>query len=396
MSERLLKRLRSLRHARGGLIDPAMHHLVLTPGENPAAERSRHARHLQESLHARLYTGNAATPTRATWTGRAAHETMIAHGGRVSMSFASRSIQTVLLVAAGVLIGAAAVPPVHTAEAPTCRDHERRLDQIKTGGSSMQLSLLLFAAADLGCVPLARRLLEAGASLEARDRLGAMALARAARAGHLGLAELLLAQGAPIDARNLVGATALFAAAENERGATVALLLAKGAGPNLPGRAGVTPLSAAAFRGSGRIVEQLIARGADPDVVDATGKAAITYAAARGFAPIVHRLLDAGVDPKLAYGNELTALMWAAGHEDGVGAGAARDVVALLLDAGAAIDAVDNRGRSALMMAAELGHAELVELLVVRGADRTVSDRNGKRALDLAANDSVRAALVAR
>ena len=52
----------------------------------------------------------------------------------------------------------------------------------------------------------------------------------------------------------------------------------------------------------------------------------------------MRRLLDAGVDAKRAYGNDLTALMWAAGHEDGVGAGAALEVVALLLDAGAPID----------------------------------------------------------
>ena len=54
-----------------------------------------------------------------------------------------------------------------------------------------------------------RRLLDAGASLEARDRLGAMPLAHAARAGHVALVELFLANGAPIDARNLAGATAL-------------------------------------------------------------------------------------------------------------------------------------------------------------------------------------------
>ena len=55
-------------------------------------------------------------------------------------------------------------------------------------------------------MPLARALLAAGASLEARDRLGAMALARAARAGHVALVELFLARGAAIDARNLFGA----------------------------------------------------------------------------------------------------------------------------------------------------------------------------------------------
>ena len=56
------------------------------------------------------------------------------------------------------------------------------------------------------------------------------------------------------------------------------------------------------------------------------GKSAITYAAGRGFALIVRRLLEAGVDAKRAYGNDLTALMWAAGYEEGVGARSALEV----------------------------------------------------------------------
>jgi ankyrin repeat protein len=298
--------------------------------------------------------------------------------------------------ALSIAVGAAAVLPARAVDAPTCRELERRYEMIKANAAPAQLSLALFPAADGGCVPLARRLLDAGASLEARDRLGTMALARAARGGHVALLELFLAQGAAIDARNLVGATALYAAAENERQASVALLLARGADPNLPGRSGVTPLAAAAFKGNDRIVEALLARRADPDIVDSTGKSAITYAAARGFAGIVRRLLDAGVDPKRAYGNESTALMWAAGHEDGVNARAALDVMTLLIDTGAPIDAADNRGRTALMIAAELGRGAVVETLLARGANRAIVDKDGKRALDLAANESVREKLAAR
>jgi ankyrin repeat protein len=223
-----------------------------------------------------------------------------------------------------------------------------------------------------------------------------MPLARAARNGHVALVALYLGRGAAVDARNLFGATALYVAAENERTSTVALLLGKGADPNLPGRSGVTPLAAAAFKGNDRIVGELIARKADPDAMDTTGKSPITYAAARGFALVVRRLLDAGVDVKRAYGNDLTALMWAAGHEDGVGERATLDVVTLLLDSGAPIDAVDNRGRTALMIAAELGRAAIVEALLARGADRAIADKAGKRAADLAANDSVREKLSAR
>src|SRR5262249_7584007 len=177
------------------------------------------------------------------------------------MSFIRPVLRSGPFLAAGLSAGMAALAFVQAAEAPTCRELERRLEP--TGITSTQLNLLLFAAADAGCVPLAHRLLDAGASLEARDRLGAMVLARAARAGHVALVELFLARSGAIDGRNLAGSTALYAATENERQATVALLLAKGADPNLPGRSGVTPLAAAAFKGNDRIVAALIARGAD-------------------------------------------------------------------------------------------------------------------------------------
>ena len=142
-------------------------------------------------------------------------------------------------------------------------------------------------------------------------------------------------------------------------------------------------------------MDLLIARGADPDVMDGTGKSAMTYAAGRGFALIVRRLLEAGVDARRAYGNDLTALMWACGYEEGVGTGAAVEVVELLLGAGASIDAVDNRGRTALMIAAELGHDAIVELLLDRGADRRIADKSGKRAADLAATAGLREKLSA-
>jgi len=277
-----------------------------------------------------------------------------------------------------------------------CRPLEQNYAQAKAGITSIQLNALLFASAAKDCGAQARRLVAAGASLQARDRAGAMPLAHAARGGHVALTERFIADGAPIDARDLNGATALYAAAEAERPATVAALLSRGADPNLAGRSGVSPLAAAAFRGNDRIVEQLLARGADPDHVDATGKPPIVYAAARGFQLVVRRLLDAGVDPKARYGNDLTALMWAAGHEDGVGATAAVAVVEILIERGAAIDAADNRGRTALMIAAERGDAVVVETLVMRGADCDLRDKTGKTARDLAGSAAVREKLADR
>ncbi len=195
----------------------------------------------------------------------------------------SRHRRLLALLIAPLLVAGATGSPVGAAESSVCRELEIKLDLIKPHITSVETNQMLFASADNGCQELARRLLADGASLEARDRLGAMPLAHAARAGHTALVDLFLQQGAAIDARNLAGSTALYAAAENGRTDAVDLLLRKGADPDLPGRSAVTPLAAAAYKGDEAIVVLLLAHRANPKLVDSTGKTAITYAAARGF-----------------------------------------------------------------------------------------------------------------
>jgi len=137
----------------------------------------------------------------------------------------------------------------------------------------------------------------------------------------------------------------------------------------------------------------LLEHGADPRHVDRTGKAAIIYAAARGFTSLIDRLVAAGVDVNARYGNDLTALMWAAGYSDDVPESEGTATISLLLDRGARTDDRDNRGRTALMIASESGHAGAVELLLKRGADPSLKDKDGKDAGDLAASETIKTAL---
>jgi uncharacterized protein len=283
-----------------------------------------------------------------------------------------------------------AATPARGADTAACLDLSRKLELIRQEASSIELNSLLFDAADKGCEALARGLITQGASVLARDARGAMALRHAAQAGRTALVDLFLAQGAPIDARDLDGSTALFAAAESDRAAVVRLLLERGADANLQGRSAITPLAAAAYRGNATVVDELLAHGAKSNESDATGKTPIVYAAALGFTGIVRRLLDTGVDVNTRYGNDLTALMWAAGYADGAGVVDAEKVVTLLLDRHAAVDAADNRGRTPLMIAAENGHAEIVDLLIGHGADPGLKDKAGKTALDLATDPRTR------
>ena len=288
---------------------------------------------------------------------------------------------------------------IHTAFAADparCRDLTRRYETSTSQLTAIEVSSILFAAADRNCIELATTLLDQGASVDARDRLGARPLSRAARSGHLEMVDLLLQRGAPIDARDLSGATALYVAAERGQTAVVQRLIDKGANANLKGRSGTSPLAAAAFAGRNQVVRMLLAHGADARAADDTGKPPIVYAAASGELDIVRQLLGQDLDVNARYANDLTLLMWASGPDQSVAETQALEVVSYLLNAGARIDDRDDRGRTALMIAAEGNHAEIVQLLLKRGADPSLRDKAGKRAADLTTVSALREALTMR
>jgi ankyrin repeat protein len=272
--------------------------------------------------------------------------------------------------------------------------HQLRLERADV--SATEVSLALFSAADENCTDLANELLDGGASVDARDRFGARPLSHAARNGHLGMVELLLARGAPINARNLAGATALYYAAERGHVAVVQRLIERGADVKLSGRSGLSPVAASAYAGNDTIVDMLIAHGADERAPDETGKPPIVYAAARAKLDVVKRLLARDVDVNARYAHDLTLLMWAAGPDEKVAEPDAIKVVTYLLDAGAHVDDRDARGRTALMIAAEGGHAGIANLLIARGADASLKDRGGKAAADLTTVSSLRERLTAQ
>jgi ankyrin repeat protein len=208
------------------------------------------------------------------------------------------------------------------------------------------------------------------------------------------MVELLLSRGAPIDARNVAGATALYFAAEGGHTALAQRLIARGADIKLTGRSGISPIAAAAYAGHDAIVAALLAAGADASAPDDTGKPPIVYAAAGAHLDVVKRLLATSIDVNARYANELTILMWAAGPDDEIAEATAVAEISYLLEQGARIDDRDDRGRTALMIAAEGGHAEIAKLLLAKGADPALRDKAGKRAADLTVLSSLRERLM--
>jgi ankyrin repeat protein len=87
--------------------------------------------------------------------------------------------------------------------------------------------------------------------------------------------------------------------------------------------------------------------------------------------------------------------MGAAGYSSEAGVKDVVEVMTLLLDHGAKIDDQDNRGRTALMIAAELNHEAAVDLLLAHGADKTLRDKQGKKAGNLTSLTALRDKLAA-
>lgn len=152
-------------------------------------------------------------------------------------------------------------------------------------------------------------------------------------------------------------------------------LLAKGMDPNSVDNQGMPLLVIAAREKSDKVGAALVANPkTNIEIEDKAGENAMMMASLMGDINFVNLLLakDAEVNKK-----GWAPLHYAAanGHDD---------IVKLLLDRSAYVDAGSPNGTTPLMMAARGGHVSTVKLLLDNGADLTVKNQVGMTALDFA------------
>jgi ankyrin repeat protein len=252
------------------------------------------------------------------------------------------------------------------------------------------------------------------------------ALVLAAQQGQTGKVRALLARGADANGSNELGHTPLLAAALHGHLDTSQVLIDAGADVNARLHGNLTALMLAARQGDIRVVDHLLSNNADVNARDKLGDSVLVYAMDAADSavrlPLVQRLLAAGADinarrPEgdsvlhalvqkrvdnngmrvlrllldrkanvnvrgyLGYTPLMRAAYWSRNPE----------AAAALVAHGAQVEATNEPGETALMLAAQVDETVIIGVLVRGGADVNRRDRAKKTALIHAAQCLIQA-----
>ena len=180
-----------------------------------------------------------------------------------------------------------------------------------------------------------------------------------------------LEAGMDVDVPDEAGSTALIRAAENSRAQVVGYLLEQGARMDMVGPNDRTALIGAAQAGADEVVRVLLKAGADPYQQDVDDWSALTLGAYKGHVEAVKILAPKSTDL-------LDDALLVSAFEG------SPEVMDVLLNHGAYVNARSPNNQTALMIAAMNGHEDGVRLLLHNGANRYALDSDEMTAANVA------------
>jgi ankyrin repeat protein len=168
-----------------------------------------------------------------------------------------------------------------------------------------------------------------------------------------------------------------FRAIEFDDAVTVQNLLRRGFDPNTPSAQLQPALTLALQKKSLKVAETLIAwRSINVNQLNANDESPLMLAALQGHLRLAEQLIARGAD--------VNKTGWTPLHYAATGGHA--DLIQLLLEHHAYIDAESPNGTTPLMMAAYYGNPKVTHLLLQEGADPTLKNQKGLTAYDFAYN----------
>ncbi len=205
-------------------------------------------------------------------------------------------------------------------------------------------------------------LVEAGADVNKHEEFTQTALEYAASGNHTEIVAFLISRGADVNLGSPLTKCAESGAVESAR-----LLIAKGARLDDPGFGAMGPLHTAAFSGQMEMARLLVESGAEISVQN-YGITPLTYALSQNYPEIARYLISMGcILSNVASVNfyRVAPLHQAVENDD-------METARMIIDRGVKLNIVDGNGETALHKAAGTGNLALVRLLVEHGADTNI------------------------
>ena len=255
-----------------------------------------------------------------------------------------------------------------------------------------------------GMVSRVRDYVEQGMDIETQsDKEGATALFVAAGRGNLAAYQSFLAAGANPQHRLKDGSNLLLTAVVGGNVAIVRDALKRGIDINQKGVEGNTALHAALMKLDTYTACLLVKAGAETTIVNDKGETAETilkkFKADLSYLDKAYNATEAAKADDLVGLLDIVARLNATERREQLSNALwmmtrlSDETYAFLLENGADANHVDSSGDTVLMSAARFGKQKLIELLLAHGANKTTANKDGKRAVDFARSEKLKALL---